>query len=335
MSNENNIEKLKDLLDACTATPIEKLISNPDWGKITFEQIRPVLERTFRLTYELKTLPVELLPNEVQANIVNSLNQLKDSLKRISSFSIEGSNPSAARDEIANQFSHLADAFFNASHTYVPYLAYQNGDVQRNIKALTTSIERAEELIRNAKEEIALKSIEIDSILSAARDASASVGVAHFSADFETEAKNLDVKARHWLITTIVMAGFTATASILMMFLTVPAEATTGQIVQLFTSKIVLLGLLFSTTVWCAKMYKATKHQVRTNQHRSNSLRTFQAFIKAASDDSSRSAVLLETTKSIFAITPSGYLDNEAPSESGTKIVEIVKNTAQAASSLK
>lgn len=335
MSTDQNVEKLKELLDVCTAKPVESLISNPGWGIISFEQIRPIFERTFRLINELKTLPIGLLPSEQQKNIISSLAQLKDNIARISTFSIETSNPTAARDDLANQFVHQADTFYNLSHTYVPYLAYQKGDVQRNIDELTGSIKKAEALVSSAQSEIDLKSKEIDSIVIAARDASASVGVAHFSSDFEKEAKSLDIQAGRWLNATIVMATFTAIVASSMMLINVPADATNGQIAQIFTSKLVLLGLLFSATIWCSRLYKATKHQVRANQHRSNSLKTFQAFIKAASDESSRNAVLLETTKSIFTITPSGYLDNEQLSEGGIKIVEIVKNTAQVASSIK
>jgi len=43
----------------------------------------------------------------------------------------------------------------------------------------------------------------------------------------------------------------------------------------------------------------------------------------------------METTKSIFAITPSGYLENESVPDSGLKIVEVVKHATQAVASVK
>lgn len=51
--------------------------------------------------------------------------------------------------------------------------------------------------------------------------------------------------------------------------------------------------------------------------------------MNATSDESTKNAVLLETTRSIFAIGSTGYLDpTEAGSDSGMKIMEIIKNSA-------
>lgn len=96
-----------------------------------------------------------------------------------------------------------------------------------------------------------------------------------------------------------------------------------------------ILGLLFTSTVWCGRLYKAARHQSAINKHRANALRTFQACTKAASDDDARNAVLMETTKSIFAMTQSGYLENEAVPDGGLKIVEVVKHATQAVASVK
>lgn len=81
-----------------------------------------------------------------------------------------------------------------------------------------------------------------------------------------------------------------------------------------------------------SRIYKALKHQITVNKHRANALKTFQAFVKAASNDNTRDAVLIETTRSIFANSPSGYLDTtDASSDSNTKILEIIKGSASGA----
>lgn len=59
----------------------------------------------------------------------------------------------------------------------------------------------------------------------------------------------------------------------------------------------------------------------RKNQSKCNP----SCWCQLTSDDAARNAVLMETTKSIFAITPSGYLDGEVPSDGRLKIVEVVK----------
>ena len=70
-------------------------------------------------------------------------------------------------------------------------------------------------------------------------------------------------------------------------------------------------------------------HQSTTNKHRALSLQTFQAFSSAAADVQTKEAVLLETTKAIFSLSPSGYIDSKGGgSEQGIRIVEFAKSPA-------
>lgn len=63
------------------------------------------------------------------------------------------------------------------------------------------------------------------------------------------------------------------------------------------------------------------------NRHRGNALKTFQAFTEAAGDNQDvRSAVLLETTRSIFAVVPSGFLNaTETNADGGLKAADAMK----------
>lgn len=90
-------------------------------------------------------------------------------------------------------------------------------------------------------------------------------------------------------------------------------------------------GPAFTATIWCGRLYKALRHQSAINKHRANALRTFQTFTMAASDDETHNAVLMETTKSIFLLIPSGYLDNESTSGNGLTVVEVVQHPTRAA----
>jgi len=335
MATEALTKQFRELINDCTQTSIDELLTNRDWGKITFEGCRPELERTYSMLNQFKLLPLNLLPDGPTQQIVNTLPSLKQTLEQIRDFSIESSNPTNTRDQLVSQVKSHSDQFFLAAHLYIPYLAYQKGDVQRNINELTRSVEEAGQLVEGTKKDIEQKRGEIGDIIVAAREAAASVGVAHFTADFNAEADLQNESAERWLRTTAGLAALTILAAVLMVLLSVRPDATTPQVFQVFTSKVVILGLLFTATIWCGRLYKAARHQSAINRHRANALRTFQAFTKAASDDAARSAVLMETTKSIFAITPSGYLENESAPDGGLRIVEVVKHATQAMASAK
>lgn len=335
MASDALIKQLRELAEDCTKTAINDLLINPDWGKITFEGCRTELERTYSMLNQFKLLPIEMLPDGPTQQIVSSLPPIKQTLEEIRNFSIESGNPTGTRDQLVNQLKNHADQFFTAAHLYIPYLAYQKGDVQRNINELTRSVEQASELVDGSKKDIEQKRNEIGDIIVAAREAAASVGVAHFTADFNAEYVLLDGSAKNWLIATGSLAVVTLTVAGLLLLIPINPDATVPQVVQMFTSKAVILGLLFTATIWCGRLYKAARHQAAINKHRANALKTFQAFTQAASDDSARNAVLMETTKSIFALTPSGYLENESTSDSGVKIVEIVKHATEVVASAK
>lgn len=335
MATEALTKQFRELISECTQSPVDELLINPDWGKITFEGCRSELERTYSMLNQFKLLPLDLLPDEPTQKIVNTLQPISKTIDQIRSFSIESGNPTGTRDQLVNQAKSQADQFFTAAHLYIPYLAYQKGDVQRNIDELTRSVEKGEQLVEDAQKNIEQKQGEISDIIVAARETAASVGVAHFTADFNAEADAQDLSAEKWLKTTGGLAVATIVAALLMIFVPVKPDATTPQVIQIFTSKVVILGLLFTATIWCGRLYKAARHQSTINKHRANALRTFQAFTKAASDDAARNAVLMETTKSIFSITPSGYLENESTPDGGLKIVEVVKHATQAVASVK
>ena len=72
---------------------------------------------------------------------------------------------------------------------WIPFLAYQKGDVAENIQKLTTSVNQANTLVSNAKGEMEAKAREISEIITKAREASAAAGAAVFTKDFKTKPR--------------------------------------------------------------------------------------------------------------------------------------------------
>lgn len=330
MASDAYIKQLMNMIDACIEKPIDELVSNPNWGTINFEEARPDLEKFFSILNHLKLLPVDLLPDQAISTIIEQGKPLFNIVESMKKFTIEQANPLDQKNNLVAQLKPNVDSFYTHTHLWIPFLAYQKGDIQRNIQELNRTVKESSALLETAKGEVEKKQGEIDKIIVAAREASASVGVGHFTADFLAEADEQEKKAENWLKATAWMAGITLLAAGASMFYHPSLE--TSQLIQLTSSKLIMLGLLFTATVWCGKLYKAAKHLEAVNKHRSNALKTFQAFTNAANDNAMRDAVLMETTKSIFALTPSGYLDGDGGhSDSGVKVVEVVKNVAQTA----
>ena len=335
MANQTLVDQVFKVAAEITRDPIDSLVSSADWGTINFEAAKPDLELVFSLARHLSTLPIEIVPDGPAQAFATSLDAANKSIQLMRDFTLEGSaNPTQRREGIVAQIKNNAENLLAATQGWIAFLAYQKGDVQRNIESLSTAVTTAKGLIDSANIEATRARKELDGIIAAAREASAIVGVAHFTSDFLGQATLLNEQAGTWLKWSgglAIATGFVAVASFLV---PIPAGASNAVIIQFMTSKLVLLGVMLGATTWCGRNYRALKHQASVNTHRTNALKSFQAFVKATADEGTRNAVLLETTRSIFAIAPSGYLEGvDSSGDASSKVLEIVKGVTGAAKS--
>ncbi len=324
MAKKEIIEPLKKLLEECLEYEIDNLVSRTDWGSINFEGAREDMERIFAINNHLNILPLTYLTDQAVQQIQQALTGAKDVIGELDNFNLSKGTPTQVRDDLVNRLHTQSDNFYTIATPWIPFLAYQKGDVAGNIEALTKSVTEASSLVENAKKNIGKKEGEIDGIVTRAREASASAGAAVFTKDFNGEATSLNDSAQKWLLATAVFAAATILFALSLWFVTEPT-VDPWQAAQKFGARLAMLVVLFTATFWCGRNYKALKHQATNNRHRALSLQTFQAFSAAASDDPTRDAVLLETTRSIFANTSTGYIDSATPPDSTTRIVEVAR----------
>ncbi len=329
MPTQETIDRLGQAVNAVTLQNVDRLVSRPEWGPIDFQDCREAFEDGIALVRPLLDLPIRLLPENTARAIADAVNAFAEHLKTINEFRINaGGDPNQRRGELAGAVRGLVERLYNTIAPHAAFLALQRGDIDKAVRDLATARHQADQLIGEGRAHLQTQLEEIASIMTQAREAAASVGIAHFSTDFDKEAGRLEKAARGWLLGAglfgILAAGV---AVISFLYFTLPNDASYAQITQYTISKLVLLGLFVTATFWCGRMFRALKHQATTNRHRANALKTFQAFVKAAADDMARDAVLMETTRSIFAMAPSGYLGEEPSTSDGMKIVELIRNT--------
>lgn len=327
MATEKQVADITSASRVIVETEIGALVTNPSkWGSLNFEAARADLDVLFGMAHELINLPVKIIPDPIANQILSHLNQAQAAVAQIRSFAIEtAGQPVQIRDQIVAGVKDAANNLLTSTSAWIPFLAYQKGDVQKNIESMARAAKQIDGVLEGAKDSARVKSGELQTIIDAAREASAVAGVGVFTQDFSTQADDLQREAATWLNYTFWGAIISLAASIASMWWHMDSDHP-AIIAQFITSKIVGLAVLITGTVWCGRIYKATMHQAVTNRHRAHALKTFQAFTQAASDEPTKNAVLLETTRSIFAVGPSGYLDTSEPaSDPGTKVLEIIK----------
>lgn len=330
MAQPAQVEELHGICRECTSVPVDDLVRNEkSWGSITFEESQPKLYLAYNLCEDLLRLPVNILPEKAMDAIIGFAVELQNVMKEIREFNIAEGNAGDNRDAISARVSDAVDNFFEQVQHWISYLAYSHGDFETSANRISANVKQSNDELEKLLEHSAKKKAEVDEIVTAAKEASAKAGVAHFTQDFQMAAESLQASARNWLIATSVLAIVTLVSAYLL-FDAPPAEKTISwaYVIHQTTTRLIFLGTLITATIWCGKTYRALKHQAATNKHRADALKTFQAFVQATSNDSIRDAVLLEATRAIFDLRPSGYLDQEAPS-GRTEQMRIVETPKQ------
>jgi flagellar hook-basal body complex protein FliE len=328
MATKEQAKSLTDLISKALEYYNNNLLSRSEWGAINFNGAANDLERAKNILSYLNILPLESLPDNAINQITQAINQVTPILDQINKFSITNGNPTGTRDGIQSSLHGQVDNFYSQTASWIPFLAYQKGDVAENIKKLTDALNQAQKLIEQTKTDIDKDKAEIDRIIVATREASASAGAAVFTKDFENESDAQEKSAGKWLLATGASVLLTVGAAIVMWVHAeskTAADLTNSQVIQTVAAKLVILTMFVTGTMWLGRQYKALRHLTTLNRHRSLSLRTLKAFSAAASDEQTKNAVLIEVTRAVFQANQTGYLDGQSGDESPTKIIEIAK----------
>lgn len=324
--NEQAIANLKKQIERFNTFEKNTLINRSEWGSISLTDAKSDIDRIFSVIDHLKILPIEQLSIDPVNKITSSINAVNDLFDRINQFSVESSNPANQKDEFVKDIQQHADAIYNIASPWIPFLAYQQGDVSKNIENLTSSVSEAQSMVNNAKENLENKENEISAIIEKAREASAAAGAAVFTQDFMKESESKKISARKWLITTSIFAFITFLVAVILWFYP-GADLDQIQIWQKLTSKIVFLGTLISSTIWCGRIYKALMHQSTVNRHQALSIQTIQAFSNAANDVQIKDAIVLEAARAVFGNFNTGYINEKNDTGEGDiRIIEVAKS---------
>lgn len=331
MALEETVNKIIELVAEITKRDVDDVVRSNKWGEYNFDECRDDLEVAYSVIRPLPELPLESILQANAERMRQQLDALGGAIKNTAEFSVKTDNAAHTRDALAKALSKHAQATWNQIAPWIGYLFFQVEDATEGLKKIRESQGHVDNALASFLKKADDGQTQIENAVTAAKEVAGMAGVGHFTEDFANEAKTHNTAAIKWLVATVVFA--VAAGSVAYHFGTaqqVPEEV--AAILQYTTMRIVILGLLFTGTIWCGRMYKTNKHQESINKHRANALQTFQAFVEATDDPAIRDAVLMETTRSIFTIAPSGYLGEiDKSPDAGSRIVEVIKAASKSA----
>jgi hypothetical protein len=330
------ISQIGEVIAAILGFNVDTLVKNPSYRGMHFVDAGDDVVRVQAVAAELK--------RGARFGIL-SLGQLKElaqclvaalqALQGMASFTPEVTNePTSPRRE--KIVSDLRSSVDKLATTAVPYLAYlalndktaweaAKAEIDRDLANLRHSSDEQSNRANAGLQRISVAAQSAEAALDQIRATSAAVGVKAYATTFGSEAADHKDASVWWLAGAIVTAlGGIAIVLYVLTTHEIPADAGSGKIAQYVLLRLVLIVLVYFVPLWCSRNYRAERHLQVVNRHRVNALVTFETFVSATKDESTRNAVLLEATRCIFAQTQTGYLggDESLPAD---RVLEVVK----------
>lgn len=322
-------ENLQSSLDKLAAITPESLVRTSELGTaLDFSDGVDVFRRTLSLFESLRESNLDNMPLNVLNQLTQFATQATQTFKQIHEFDPSGqNNPAGIRDSLIKQVADQYQGFFQHISPIIAYSVRKGTDFDRLERDARTALEE----IRRLQTEITKQRTEIVSQAQAALEqvqrAAAQVGVAQHAVHFKEEAAEHLRRSWYWLIATGVLALATAGfgAWSLYHYATEAVALNTAQSVQLAISKLVVFSILYLAAIWCGRTYRAQWHNYVVNKHRQNALSTFETFVKAAGDEQTKNAVLLQATQAIFQPQSSGFAGRDSETSQSPQILEIIR----------
>ncbi len=254
----------------------------------------------------LRKANIEDAPFDLLKSLADKLERFTDRIARF--IDMEPVDPEAwtERDTILSELAKPVDSIqesVGALLGYAMVVSRENPEgVVTEVRRLQRRAEEMNQLYDSFSEKI--------SVLS---DAVRAQSLQSYVTHFQDEARDQETSARHWLSATVAIGLFFAITAVTHLNHAVdyPRGLPTGTSLQLLGAKAFVFSLGIAAFVWCGRMFRALRHNAAINRHRARALQTFESFAASATDQATRSAILLQATSSIFAVQPTGFLGGD------------------------
>lgn len=327
---------LKTILDKLNAIDPNQLVRADVLGReLSFESGLPVFQRTLGLFRDLSQCNLENVPFEMLQQLTTYAQQALGQFEQIQKFSVEQnpSNPKQVRDTLISQQRDQWNGYYNAITPHIAYSVRRGTDfdtLEREARGALALVKQISTDARTDKDKIIA---DMQGALEKVRQAAAEAGVAQHAFHFKQEADSYSKQSFVWLGSTILLGLGTVTYALYSLgyqLHEVALSAPTGRLLAVALSRLIAISILSTGIVFCARNYFAIRHNFVINRHRQNALSTFETFVKAARDDQTKDAVLVQATRSIFAPQTSGYLKGESEPPQPNQIIEIIRGLTSA-----
>jgi len=326
MNEKKILDGIRDLIDELTKITLESLVRTKELGEVhDFRAGTKTFKQLIQLFNTLKEANLNEVPGFILHELLNSLDTAKHIFGKIKQFNPKIDGAIRNRDHLITE----VERFYKEQLQNIQSVISLSGafNFQILVKRAREGINEIQKMRTEAENERKSLLSESKEIMDKMHDAAATVGVAAHAIPFAKEALSHQKQGNRWLWATIILAILTLGfgAGNVWYYIIKTSSLSSAQAIQVGISKLVVFGILYFGVVWCGRMYKAQRHNYVINQHRQNALKTFETFVKAASDEQTKNAVLIQATQSIFSPQYTGFVAKEPEPGASPKILEIIR----------
>jgi hypothetical protein len=361
--HEQLLNQLGPLLDSIAAYDPNVLVQKERLGaELSFEPVHGIFVEIVSSIGKLRAINLGAAPFPLLNQLLQGIQGLHKNFEQVANFSSAAQNAVQLRDSIITNIENnwgsaylVVRAFLGSerhedeSKKEMDGLTIQLRNVieksSETLAVLETKANEADGKLKtfidertSAFEKMGAEKISlVDSALEEVRRAAAEAGVSQTSTHFAQEASEHAQSSVGWLWATATTGAallmFSLFGTSLMSWAGVPEPALDAKDMvyfRYFAQKGLVVFCLFFALLWCARNFSAAKHNYVVNKHRSNALASFQAFATSASDEQTKSAVLVQATQSVFSPQPSGYIKSDGDNSPVSPIVEVLRSATSA-----
>ena len=324
------LKRLNDNIKKILETSPESLVREQELGlQLSFRPLLPYFERINKLFRALKEYSLEDIPLGRLREVATMASTIAADYDKIKAFTPQQANAYDLRARIIQEVSDKYENVFNSVGLVLSYCIQQKAGTETTQEQLRKILKETTDEREQFRETLRQTNKERDEVLESLRSAAAEAGVSQHASYFKLEAEMHGRTAKWWLIGTIAagLVAFSLVVYSIYYYSRVDIQQISlSQSVQLAVAKLIAFSLLYFALVWSSRNYRAHRHNYVVNKHRQNALSTFQAFVKAAGEDTAtKNAVLLRSTEAIFSPVVTGYLIKEPEPQGTSQIIEIVR----------
>jgi hypothetical protein len=308
---------------------VDSLVRADELGtSLNFGDGIELFRRIVRAFKDLRDSNLDGVPLATLQELNRFSDQVQSSIQAIRAFNPAQGNPVQARTQMLDKLAQVYQEFFPSLASVISYAIRKGTDFEKLESEASKLVADMKALGDVQKAEADKTASQMKEIVDQVRRSAAEVGVTQHNVHFRDQAAEHLGSSDKWLKATLVFGSATLFYGIVttLYFLFWPPTLTPSQSIQVAVSKLILFSVLSFATVWTGRIYKAHWHNYIVNKHRQNALSTFETFVKAASDDQTKNAVLLQATQSIFSQTHSGFSTTESDGGGPTQILELVRS---------